>query len=207
MTFSRLYVVERIGTIGHNVYWRCQCTCGKEVHTTAASLFAGTTKSCRCLNEEETLIRSTKHQHNRRGRMTPEYRAWSHLKSRCLNPNDKAYKFYGKRGITVCARWCDAFEVFLADMGMRPSREHSIDRIDVNGSYEPSNCRWSTRVEQANNRRNNIVLSYNDETLPLLDWATKIGVKYPTLLGRFHAGWSSNDILTKPVRLSARSGR
>lgn len=92
------------------------------------------------------------------GRVTPEYRTWGHIKSRCLNPNVPDFKRYGGRGIRICDRWRDDFAAFLADMGHRPSGAHSIDRINNDGDYEPGNCRWATKKEQANNRRRPVVL-------------------------------------------------
>ncbi|HFJ9368552.1 hypothetical protein [Bacillus pacificus] len=83
---------------------------------------------------------------------SPEYNSWHHMKQRCLNPNNDRYKDYGGRGITVCERWLN-FENFLEDMGEKPSPEHSLDRIDVNGNYEPSNCKWSDKYEQVDNQR------------------------------------------------------
>ena len=114
---------------------------------------------------------------------TAEYRAWGHIKSRCYNPNVYNYNNYGGRGIAMCDRWLNSFENFLLDMGDRPSAKHSIDRINSNGDYEPSNCKWSTTKEQSRNLRTNHWIKYDGERLILSDWANKLNAT-PSNLSR-----------------------
>ena len=129
--------------------------------------------------------------------MTPEYRAWRGLKGRCLDSGDKEYHRYGGRGITVCQRWIESYENFLADVGRRPSEGHSLDRIDVNGNYEPGNCRWATRKEQQRNRRDNFMLTHDGRTLPVSVWAKEIGVSTSTLKYRIKVkGLSASAAIT-----------
>ena|SRR6266705_3294508 len=137
-----------------NGFWRCMCNCGK-VHTVlSTALKAGSTKSCGCLNSELSALRLLKHGHARHKKITPEWRAWSHMKGRCLNKNDNRWKDYGGRGIKVCWRWRSkrGFENFLADMGLRP-KGRTLHRTHNDGNYEPRNCKWATASEQAFNRR------------------------------------------------------
>ncbi|HDX9500141.1 TPA: AP2 domain-containing protein, partial [Bacillus thuringiensis] len=120
--------------------WNCLCDCGNERVVDGYSLSKGSSKSCGCNNIKHGM----KH--------TPEYNIWGLMKSRCSNLNDSGWENYGARGITVCERWLD-FSNFIEDMGERPSPEHSLDRIDVNGNYCKANCRWATHLEQAHNKR------------------------------------------------------
>lgn len=132
-------------------------------------------------------------------RSTVEYKAWRAIKNRCLNPLVDAYPDYGGRGITVCAAWKDSFETFLADMGRRPSPNHSIDRIDVNGNYEPDNVRWATWTEQQRNRRSNRLVTYCGVTQCVSAWSDATGIHKHTLRTRLDAGWSVERTLTTPA--------
>lgn len=131
----------------------CQCDCGNVVTCRRSHLRSGATKSCGCLLNDKNRERQT---HGEAANKSPEWRTWVGMRKRCLTETDKAYRHYGGRGINICARW-SAFENFLADMGRKPSPDHSIDRIDNDGNYEPGNCRWATRLEQSRNKRTTIL--------------------------------------------------
>jgi hypothetical protein len=145
--FGRLTVISE-PTCGERSRVGVRCDCGT-VKTIALRALGTSTNSCGCLGKETTSARSRKH--GKTG--TTEYRIWQSMKWRCLNPNYKPYPNYGGRGITVCDRWRDSFEAFLADVGPRPSPKHTLDRIDNDGDYEPGNVAWRTRKEQNQNRR------------------------------------------------------
>jgi len=171
--FERLLVERFVSLEKQGARWECKCDCGKTTNVIGKHLRGGKVKSCGCFKDENTRLRSLKHGCANK---TAEYRAWRHMKSRCYNPNVYNYPNYGGRGIIVCERWLNSFDIFLADMGERPSAKHSIDRINSNGNYEPLNCKWSTTHEQSRNLRTNHWIEYGGQKLILSDWATYLGM-------------------------------
>lgn len=123
------------------------------------------------------------------------------MRRRCLNPKSTQYRHYGGRGITICEEWRDNFEAFLVSVGLKPSPNHSLDRIDVNGNYEPSNVRWATQQEQMSNTRNSVRLTHAGRTMSASEWAAEIGIKAATILNRKRKGWTDEEALTKPLHL------
>lgn len=175
-SFGRLTVIKECEERRNGkLFWHCKCECGNYTDVVSQHLRNESTRSCGCLFTDELTKRLTTHGLTKRGAKKPsEYNVWSGMLSRCSNVKEDRYKDYGGRGITVCERWLNSFENFLADMGNRPSLDHSIDRIDVNGNYEPTNCRWATEFQQSRNRRNNIIIEFKGDKLIISDWGRKL---------------------------------
>lgn len=176
---------------GRGAMWSVRCDCGSVGERRSDLLTLGSSRSCGCLNVDCHKTHGMK--------KSPEYRVWRQLKDRCRNPRCKGYAAYGGRGILVCEEWASSFESFLADVGLRPSAAHSIDRIDNNGNYEPGNCRWATKREQQRNRRNTVMAFFRGKSLPLSEWCDRCGLSRFLVDGRIRNGWSVDDALSTPV--------
>lgn len=173
--------------------WICQCDCGRKCEVPQSGLKGGQTKSCGCLQVEQTVSASLRHGEARYRTMTSEYAIWVQMRQRCDNPADLSYPRYGGRGIAVCDRW-GVFEAFLSDMGRRPPK-HSIDRINNDGDYEPSNCRWATQSEQARNTRSSKFITHDGETLCHTDWERRLGIRNGVIYSRLKRGWPIDQVL------------
>lgn len=162
------------------LYGVFRCVCGKMFETAASNVRNGRTHSCGCHNAKVSKEIHTRHG----GAYKSEYFIWHDMKRRCNQPQKRAYRHYGGRGIKVCPRWMGGFATFYADMGPRPSMEHTLDRVDVNKGYSPSNCRWASRTEQANNKTNTRYVTLNGERMPLTYVARIVGINKHTLWSR-----------------------
>lgn len=185
--FGRLLVLSRAPNDRHQKAWfECRCDCGTVKNIAGYSLSKGHTKSCGCWRIDLPAIAFKTHGMRR----TAEYRAWCHMKTRCLNPETPAYQRYGGRGITICAEWAASFEAFFNDMGPRPSRLHSVDRKNNDLGYEPGNCRWSMRREQASNRSTVKMIEHDGVADTMAGWSRRTGIPYLKLRRRLVDGWS-----------------
>lgn len=200
--FGRLVVVGAgVKDFGKPVVYPCLCDCGSGSSVTRSSLLSGNTQSCGCLKIERTTERSTKHGLCR----SVEYKIWCGLQRRCYDKAVKQYADYGGRGVTICERWKD-FKNFYDDMGDKPSPEHSIDRIDNDGNYEPANCRWATRKEQNSNKRNNVYVTAYGKTLTITAWSNLVGISVSTLSTRALRGLDGPLVLAPTSKCKAYKG-
>jgi hypothetical protein len=156
--------------------WACRCACDKEVIFRGIRLREGSARSCGCLRSEILRIKSNTVPEPD---LPDESRAtvWGGMIDRCYNPNNVSWAYYGGRGIRVCDEWRHSVAAFIRDVGPRPSMEHSIDRIDNDGNYEPGNVRWATRKQQGRNRSNNVIVEYQDERRCIGEWAELLNVR------------------------------
>lgn len=184
----------------------CQCDCGELSVVSDSQLRLGRTRSCGCLQRkvsaEGVARRNFKHGFARGGKRRSEYRIWAQMINRC---RDKRRTRYGGRGILVCERWASSFESFLADVGPRPGPDFSIDRINNDGNYEPRNVRWATDKTQSSNSCNVIHLTARGTDKLISEWSTETGLPPDTLRKRIRSGWTSEDVVGRPLRRCRRS--
>jgi len=200
-TFGRLTTIGPRFRIGSKSFQVCQCNCGTIGVYQCEHMNRGGTSSCGCYANERRKKRFTVHGEANR---TPENRAWAKMRKRCYDTKCLDYPNYGGRGIKVCDRWLEpdgrGYMNFLEDMGRKPSTEHSIDRIDNEGNYEPENCRWATRIEQALNKRNTVFITAFGRTKTLFEFANEYGIGYRLLYDRLYKGWDTERAITEPKR-------
>lgn len=186
--FGRLTVIGpavKRGVAGNRCF-PCRCECGRVVFPQSASLRSGRSTACGCVRRK----------HNGQS-ADPIYKVWVSMIARCHNPNNSGYKNYGARGIRVCDRWRESFGNFIADVGERPGRVE-LDRIDVDGHYEPGNVRWATRQQNMWNQRRTRLVTHNGETLPILEWSRRTGLSWSTIYNRLQRGYSESEAVSAP---------
>lgn len=193
MQFGRLTPVIYLG----ESKWHCICCCGMPKQVITASLRNGSTKSCGCLRRE-AAAESARNKKKHGMCYSTEYQTWSGMHARCTNPNYPDYECWGGRGVRVSPEW-DTFEAFYRDMGPRPSKAHSLDRIDNGLLYSKDTCRWATQTEQHNNKRSNRLVTHNGETKTLSEWARISGINYQAFWQRLKSGWPFEQALTRPL--------
>ena len=175
------------------IWWKCKCECGNEcvIRASALTKKTGFQQSCGCLRHKGNPKHGLYH--------TRLHKIWSNMKTRCLNPNSPRYKDYGGRGITICEEWQEDFISFYSWAIEHGYREDlTIDRINNDGNYEPSNCRWADSFMQRRNRKDTHLISYNGETLTAKEWSKKIGGNDHLVGYRLRAGWDEIRAITTP---------
>lgn len=179
------------------VKWHCSCECGGQIDALGAELRLGKPKSCGCLKIERTKECTTTHGMSN----SRIYRTWFGMKKRCLSPNDKAYKHYGGRGISICDEWMDFQKFYDWSMENGYTDELTIERIDVNGNYCPENCKWIPFKEQAYNKRTNRLITYKGETKTMKEWSEEYGIRMSVIHERLKKGMSVEETFTTPVEV------
>ena len=192
-TFGFLKVLRRSEDVGNGrkpvVKFVCECKCGKTIHVKSDSLLSGHTVSCGC--------KKVKHGFSHKERL---YQTWLNMRLRCNNPNRLDFARYGDRGVKICDEWQDYSKFREWSLSHGYADNLSIDRIDVNGNYEPSNCRWVDNYIQANNTRKNHLITFEGKTYTMAELARKLGVSYAALQHRVERGWTIDRIVNTPQR-------
>ena len=191
--FGRLEVISQEPSKNGRAMWLCKCDCGSVAVVMGKLLRNGGTKSCGCFREENRSNLNKKHAQYK----TRLYHIWQHMKARCNNEHNRKFPAYGGRGIRVCEEWSEFLPFYEWAIANGYSDNLTIDRIDNNGNYEPSNCRWATNKEQQNNTRKNRLVSHNGEVFTVAQLAEKYGIKKATLWARAIRGVTGNELVKK----------
>lgn len=199
LKFNRLTLLRLDVVRNRRRYGLFLCDCGSQTVREVSSVVTLGVKSCGCLTKETAAATGRLNAtHGKSG--SDEFMVWNKMLQRCSNPKATSYPHYGGRGIAVCERW-RKFENFYADMGQRPSQKHSIERIDVNGNYEPANCKWATATEQARNTTKTVRIVVAGETKVLAQAVEESGINRTTVKSRMARGMTAEQALTKPPRV------
>jgi len=198
--YNFLTVISRAESKNGKAYWNCICDCGNTTVVSGSNLKTGGVKSCGCLSSRlHPIIK-----HGESG--TTLYHTWCGIIARCENPNHPHYKDYGGRGIKVCDEWHEYLNFKDWVNSTRKDESLTIDRIDTNGNYCPENCRWATKKEQANNRRSNLLFTYNNETHNLSEWCEILGLNYYNVHNRIYKlKWTFEKAISTPIDIKKRN--
>ena len=191
--FNRLTVVKYSHTKNYKKYWECICDCGKTTFVSTYKLKSLSTQSCGCAKLKNGFSTNVKTHRI--------YQTWSDMKQRCFNPKCKNYKYYGLRGIKVCEEWMKFEPFYNWAMKNGYSDDLTIERTNVNGNYEPSNCTWITHKIQMRNTRCSVFLMYNGDNKTIAEWSEITGISQKTIAQRIKRNWIAKDVLTKPVQI------
>lgn len=195
-TYGRWTVLENLPSTKKYTRVLCKCSCEKETIRSVikATLIDGKSKSCGCL-----IIENSKKTNKTHGlTKSPTYKSWIALRKRCTDIKNNYFKDYGGRGIYVCERWFNSFENFLEDIGHKPSKEYTLDRINNDGPYSPENCRWATLTEQGRNKSTNRLITLYGHTKCVASWAEIFNLKKQLIYTRLNSGWTPEMALFKP---------
>lgn len=201
--FGRLRAIKIIDKYLTTNRWLCKCDCGEEVNVPVNRLLSGTTKSCGCLQRELTSHRVKTHGYTITHKNL--YSTWGRMINRCHNSKDLNFHHYGGRGIFVCLRWLFSVENFIKDMGEKPSKDYSIERLNNRKGYNPKNCIWATQKQQHNNQRTNIKIKYKNRIKTLAEWCEELKLPYGTMRRRItDLGWSAEKAFTTKIKRAER---
>lgn len=195
--FGRLVVIEYAGRKGKGnlSYWRCKCDCGGIAESLAIHLRRGEKTNCGCTSKRQRYVLTGKSG-------THEYKIWNMMVQRCRDSHHPNYRLYGARGIRVCQEWQDSFDAFLLHVGKCPASGYQLDRIDNDGHYEPGNVRWVDRKQNMRNRRNNVRLTINGETLCVVEWSERSGITAKMIAWRLENGWDAERAVFTPKKIN-----